>query len=162
MAEALGLAASVAGLVGLAGQLFNGCMFVKGFLDDAKNAPEDIRAIHKEIEILAAAAQDASRIFKEVEISGGCIDNRVNDDGVENAPTNFSNSQYQQALEQCIDAVTTLGKIIESEVQKFGGKHAKLWDRMKAATKKKAFAEHISRIERAKTQLMMAMQNISM
>ena len=162
MAEALGFAASAAGLVGLAGQLFNGCMFVKGFLDDAENAPEDIRALHKEIEILAAAAQDASRIFKEVGRSGGGIDNSVDEDGVENAPTTFSSSQYQQALEQCIDTVTTLGKKIESEVQKFGGKHAKLWDRMKAATRKKAFAEHISRVERAKTQLMMAMQNLSM
>lgn len=45
MAEAaVGLAASVAGLVGLTGQALQGCLFVKNFLGDVKNATEDVKS----------------------------------------------------------------------------------------------------------------------
>jgi hypothetical protein len=63
MAEAIGLAGSVAGLVGLAGQLLNGCRLVKGFLDDAKQAPDDIRDLHMEMGILAAEADKISTLL---------------------------------------------------------------------------------------------------
>ena len=62
MAKAIGLAPSVAGLVGLAGQLLNGCIFVKGFLGDAKDTPTDIRDLHTEMDILAAEAGKLSTL----------------------------------------------------------------------------------------------------
>ena len=48
MAEAIGIAASVVGIVGFAGQILQGCQIVRGFLDDFKEAPayvQDLRTI---------------------------------------------------------------------------------------------------------------------
>ncbi|KAN0102620.1 hypothetical protein V8E51_010933 [Hyaloscypha variabilis] len=43
--EAVGFAASITGLLGITGQLLNGILFIKGFLNDAIDAPEDIRSL---------------------------------------------------------------------------------------------------------------------
>jgi len=48
MAEAMGIAASVVGIVGFAGQVLQGCQIVRTFLDDFKDAPayiDDLKAI---------------------------------------------------------------------------------------------------------------------
>ena len=48
MAEGIGIAASVIGIVGFAGQVLQGCQCVRSFLDDLKEAPayiEDLRTI---------------------------------------------------------------------------------------------------------------------
>ncbi|PMD42107.1 hypothetical protein L207DRAFT_564508 [Hyaloscypha variabilis F] len=48
MAEAIGIAASVIGIVGFAGQVLQGCQIVRTFLDDFKDAPayiDDLKAI---------------------------------------------------------------------------------------------------------------------
>jgi hypothetical protein len=48
MAEAIGIAASVVGIVGFAGQVLRGCQTIRTFLDDLEEAPayiEDLRTI---------------------------------------------------------------------------------------------------------------------
>jgi hypothetical protein len=48
MAEAIGIAASVIGIVGFAGQVSQGCQIISTFLDDFKDAPayiDDLKAI---------------------------------------------------------------------------------------------------------------------
>ena len=144
MAEAIGLAASVAGLVELAGQLGSGCMKVKGFLDDTKDAPADIRDLHTAMGILAKEAERVSTLFTK-----------------SNQPP-VVKDEYETALKQCDDAVTALSQKIEKAVKRFGGGEGKWWDRMKAATRKKKLAEQVSKVERAKTQLTLVMQELSM
>ncbi|KAE9369879.1 hypothetical protein N431DRAFT_511773 [Stipitochalara longipes BDJ] len=58
MAEAIGIAASVIGIVGFAGQLLQGCQIVRSFLDDMKEAPayvEDLRTILRAFQASLAA-----------------------------------------------------------------------------------------------------------
>lgn len=48
MAEAIGIAASVIGIAGFAGQVLQGCQIISTFLDDFKDAPayiDDLKAI---------------------------------------------------------------------------------------------------------------------
>jgi hypothetical protein len=52
MAEAIGLGASVVAFIGLAGQVIQGCQYTHTILDDVKNAPDDIRSLHTEINLL--------------------------------------------------------------------------------------------------------------
>jgi hypothetical protein len=40
-------------------------MLVKGFLNDAKNAPEGIRLLNADIEILGVEAQNMSKLFRK-------------------------------------------------------------------------------------------------
>jgi hypothetical protein len=63
MAEAVGLAASIAGLIGITGQPGKGILFIKGFLDDAKDAPDDIRLLSVEVELLSSAAQKTESLL---------------------------------------------------------------------------------------------------
>jgi hypothetical protein len=43
MADPLSIAAGVAGLIGLSGQIFSGCLLAKSFLDDVKMPPKTSR-----------------------------------------------------------------------------------------------------------------------
>jgi hypothetical protein len=42
MAEAVALAASVAGLVGLTGQIIQGTLFIQKFFEDVRDAPAEV------------------------------------------------------------------------------------------------------------------------
>lgn len=44
MAEAVGLAASIAGLIGLAGQVLQGGLFIQQFFEDVRDAPAGVRS----------------------------------------------------------------------------------------------------------------------
>jgi len=145
MAELIGVVSGVGSLVGLAGQLFNGCLFVKSFLDDTKNAPDDIRALHTEFEILTSSAEETNKLV------AACL----------GMGPDFDVRNYQRALQQYVSAVEKLGENIAEDARKFGldGK-GKWWERMKSAGKKKSLNAHMVRIERAKTQVMSIEQKL--
>ncbi|CZS96143.1 uncharacterized protein RAG0_05582 [Rhynchosporium agropyri] len=63
MAEAVGLAASIAGPIGNTGQIAKTGLFIKGFLSDIKNAPDNIRSLAAEIESLSTAATKTEDIL---------------------------------------------------------------------------------------------------
>lgn len=58
MAEAAGLAASVAGLVGLAGQVLQGSLFIKQFFEDVCDAPVEVLDLRDELELFAFVVRD--------------------------------------------------------------------------------------------------------
>ena len=119
-------------------------MFVKSFVDNAKDAPSDIPDLRLEMDILARQASKISTLITN-----------------SNQPQHRINS-CMSALRQCIDAITALGQKIQNDVTRFEGDGTgKWWDRVKAAARKKGIAEHILKIERAKTQLIMVMQEFS-
>jgi hypothetical protein len=69
MAEGLGVAASIAGIVAIAGQLVSGCLFVKTFLNDTKSAPDDIRALHTEIAVLGGFAEKIQATARDANLT---------------------------------------------------------------------------------------------
>jgi hypothetical protein len=147
MAEAIGLAANLAGLIGLAGQLLEGCLFVKDFLEDIKSAPQEIKTLSEEIGILSSAARSTTRLIERLKEPGLTIDQ----------------AEYEPALRQCIRTVQILGQEVEGYVKKGSGDGGmKWWDKMKVASKKKSLGSHIERLERAKTQIHMVQLNISL
>jgi hypothetical protein len=69
MAEALGAAGSIAGLVGLAGQIAQGVLFLHGFFSDIRDAPEEIRDLRAELD-------QYRRLYERLESYLSCL-NRV-------------------------------------------------------------------------------------
>lgn len=59
----LGVVSSVAGLIGLSGQILEGCLFAKSFFDDAKHSPKDVQSILKELEIVRTIAEKTRVLF---------------------------------------------------------------------------------------------------
>ena len=51
MAEALGIAGSVAGLVGISGQILQGCQYVRTLIDDVRDASDDLQVLKTEIDL---------------------------------------------------------------------------------------------------------------
>lgn len=114
---------------------------IKSFLDDITDAPDDIRGLQKEMDILAQQAGKISTLVTNSNQSPQRVDGCV------------------PALAQCVSAVTTLRQKIEKDAKRLEGHSAgKWWDQMRAATGNKGLAKHIAKVERAKTQLIIAMQ----
>lgn len=135
MAEVVGLAASVAGLVGIIGQLGKGVLLVKGFLDDAKDAPDNIRSLSAEAGLLSSAAQKTGRLLVMCQ-----------QDGLE-----LDLEEEHKALKKYTNMVDNLGAKFEKDVKKFGEGKGRWYERMKTAGRKKGLAEYMVAVERAKT-----------
>ncbi|KAH7400462.1 hypothetical protein BKA64DRAFT_482361 [Cadophora sp. MPI-SDFR-AT-0126] len=138
MAEAVGLAASIASLVAIVGQVGKSVLFIKGFFEDIKNAPDDIRSLAEEIEMLASAAQKTKGLLVKYQETGLGLD-------VENEC---------KALKRYVGMVERLGVKIEKDVKKFGDGKGRWWQRMQSAARKKELAGFLKGLERTKTLVM--------
>jgi hypothetical protein len=50
--EALGVAANVTAVVGIAGQVLRGCAYLSTISDDARDAPQDLQSLRLELRII--------------------------------------------------------------------------------------------------------------
>lgn len=57
MAEAIALGASIVAFIGLAGQLAQGCSYVRTIIDDIIDASDDLRALQREIRLFEATIE---------------------------------------------------------------------------------------------------------
>lgn len=99
MAEALGLAASVIAVVGLAGQVLQGCQNIKSWVGDFNSAPKDIQLLMRELDSILESAKIAERLGK---------------DGDANLQAHL-----EPALRLCLDAVDEIRKKIADANLKF-------------------------------------------
>jgi hypothetical protein len=174
MAEAVGLAASVAGLVGLAGQVLQGGLFIQKFFDDVRNAPAEVQDLKDELDLFTFIAKDTKKLFET-----------ARDDGV---PVSFA--AFEQTLERCGNIVKDIGLKLEHFVGEKGKEVALTtqnhpdsscgpnvlaplepsrnserpriwWAKLKVASRKKALGEYLHRLERAKSQLLTVQANLT-
>jgi len=139
MAEAIGLAASIAGLAALAGKLTQGCIYLKGVFEDIKNAPKDVQLLITELNILLGVSKSI-----EARLEAGVL-GRV-----------FEEADFRPALEQCVSTVESLRDQVAEDLKRIGnGKDGRWWERIKVVSKKKTMADQLSRLERAKSQILM-------
>lgn len=144
MSDPFSIAAGVVGLVGLSGQIFSGCLFIKSFLEDVKNAPKDIAALKAELETLSAATKSFDRLVNECARDGLSI----------------ADNDYTPALKQCLDIINDLQTYVSSEVSKFAD--GKRWrDRVKSAVKNPTIDKHLARLSRANATMQMTQNNLT-
>jgi hypothetical protein len=147
MAEAVALAASVAGLVGLSGQILQGSLFLRQFLEDIRDAPSEVCDLKDEIELFTLVASDTDRLVKQAGDINGAI--------------SISWASYARTLERCRKIVDNLGR----ELQECAGMAAegrlRWWRRLRVATRKEALAGYLRRLDRAKGQLLAVQANIT-
>ena len=174
MAEAVGLAASVAGLVGLAGQVLQGGLFIQKFFDDVRNAPAEVQDLKDELDLFTFIAKDTKKLFET-----------ARDDGVP-----VSSAAFERTLERCGAIVHDIGLKLEHFVGEKGKEVALTsqndpassygpnvlaplepsrnserpriwWAKLKVASRKKALGEYLQRLERAKSQLLAVQANLT-
>jgi hypothetical protein len=142
MAEPLSVSASVAGLLGLTGQLLSGCLYLKDFYNDAKNSPKEILSLATELDALSDVVQDTSNCLNGLP-QGSIIAN------------------YEPTIKQCLEVIHDMKAELNVYSTKLGGaKRSRWWTKVEYASKKKAFSSQLSRLQRVKTQVIMVSNNI--
>lgn len=121
MAEAVGLTASIISIVGLAGKIVEGIIKLKGFVDDVKHAPEDMKFTLAELERLADVISDFDNYIPLDTVGGNvarhrrqCIEScqralKV----VQGLITEFERSRWRAGMRMVLNKSTTT-KVRES------------------------------------------------
>src|ERR1700733_13586139 len=115
MAEAVGLAASVIGIMGLAGKIAQGCQVAAQFWVDFRDSPKSVRRLQEELELLRQVAIDLN-------VLGGDIQQSF-----------VESTTLACALKQCFEAMEPISKLIVKHLAKTkgGSKQHKWWDQAK-------------------------------
>jgi hypothetical protein len=140
IAEALGLGANVVAFIGLAGQVIQGCQYIKTILDDVKDAPDDIRSLHTEINLLTRTLETFKNALVELSHSETHVE---------------IGGEAKLALDYCEEAIAGLLKSI-LKIKRPGSK----WGQIKFAFSKDKVSKHIGRVERAKGYIATAQASI--
>ncbi|OBT60843.1 hypothetical protein VE03_09715 [Pseudogymnoascus sp. 23342-1-I1] len=147
MAEAIGLVPSIITVVGLAGQLIQGCQNIKAWVGNFNSAPKDIQDLIRELNSI----EESAKITNTLRIK---IDRREVD------------LQLTPALQQCLDAVEELRKyIVNADVVFQETNHSRKprgWQRLKVMFSKQVIRASVDRLSRAKVQFMGVQSNVSL
>jgi hypothetical protein len=145
MAEAIGFAASIIAVVGLAGQVIQGCQNIKALVGDFNSAPKDVQDLIRELNSIEESAKitDILRtktIHREVDL------------------------QLEAALKQGLDAVQELRQhIVDADIvfqERGHSRKSRSWQRLKVMFGKQAIQASVDRLSRAKTQLVIVQSNV--
>lgn len=144
MTDPLSLTASVTALIGLAGSIIEGCLYITNFAKDVKNAPREMLGLAGEL----ATLETAVRTFENL-----VMDSWRND-------YITSIEDYVPALEQCLEIVVSLKQKIQPEAGVFADGGEGRWDRLKAAWKKTNIEEYRGRLNGAVCRLQVVQNNL--
>ncbi|EPE37154.1 hypothetical protein GLAREA_09317 [Glarea lozoyensis ATCC 20868] len=133
MAEAIGVGASVVAFIGLAGQVAQGCQYIRTLLDDIKDASEDVQSLRTEVKIFQLTLETFRNTLQELADSGVAVEADAHA-----LATRLALSYSEEALE--------LLQGLLAKTKDTG----RIWSKVRFASGKSKYAKHVSRIERAK------------
>ncbi|KAH2710086.1 hypothetical protein KXV24_009266 [Aspergillus fumigatus] len=138
MAESLGAAASIVGIVSLAGQICSGVQQLYAFVDSVKQAPSDFQNIKNDMllieRLVGRMAEDCTGL-----------------------PEYMDNDILKSSLELCLSRITRLLTIIQS-LDPSSQKNRPI-NLIKATVKKARVAEFVKELDSAKMTLMLVYQH---
>jgi len=147
MAEAIGFAASIIAVVGLAGQVIQGCQHIKTWIGDFNSAPKDVQNLMRELNSIEESAKITHMLRMKI------VHQEID-------------LQLGPALQQCLDAVQELRKCIgDADVvfQKTGhSRKSRGRQCFKVMLGKQVIQASVDRLSRAKTQLVVVQSNVLM
>jgi hypothetical protein len=134
--EAVAGASSIIAVVGLAGQVVQGCGYLNSIFGGMKDAPHDLALIIRELEFIQQVA------------------GALRDENFRNNPAPMG-WDPTPALEFCIEAIGKVQKLVLA----YGGPngvvdHMKLRKRVQMGMSQDKIRKHLGRLERAKTHLL--------
>ncbi|KAI9872619.1 MAG: hypothetical protein M1830_001403, partial [Pleopsidium flavum] len=148
MAEALGAAGSIAGLIGLAGQIAQGVLFLHGFFNDIRDAPDEIRDLRVELDQYQRLYEGLEKLSQRFEPLG---------------LTNNAFEDVEAALVPCKAWTDKLVRKISKYTLKDGpeGRRRRLWSQISVAIRKQRYREYLAALERAKSTLLAAQTSLN-
>lgn len=147
MAEAIGFASSIIAVVGLSGQVIQGCQNIRDWVGDFNSAPKDVQCLVQELYSIEESAKVTDMLRTKI------VGQEVH-------------LQLALPLQQCLDAVQELRKhIVDADAvfQKTGhSRKTRGWQRLKVVFNKQVIRASVDRLSRAKAQLVVAQSNVSL
>ncbi|KAF7942064.1 hypothetical protein BELL_0026g00300 [Botrytis elliptica] len=143
MAEAIGLGASVIAFLGLAGQLVQGCEYVRRIIDGIKEADDDVRELRSEVSSLELIIDSFRNVLQDLETSGV----KLTASGRMHAVRLVLNTA-QEAVQNLIKFIAT---------NKFSGRKM---SKLKFVFLRNTCAKHASRINKVKHDIAIMQANI--
>jgi len=138
MTDPLSLGTSAVAFIGLAGQVLQGCQYICNFVDDVREASDDLRYFKREIKGFRAAVLGFQRILQRFEDS---------------ASLETVAEQIGLSLNSASLAINELKTLVEK--YEHGGKRD-WWRDLKVARKRAQFVKCIESLGRAKTDISLA------
>ena len=144
MAELFGLSASAIAFIGLAGQVLHGCQYVHDFLDNIRDAPDDLRHYHTEISSFSSAVLGFQEVLQAMK------------------PFARIENSAEQALLALQSGGTTIdeSKAFLQKVERFGERE--LWRSIKLARKRSELAKYVARLGEAKVNILLAQSQVNL
>lgn len=162
--DGLGLAVSVGGLIGLAGQIAQGVRFLHTFFSDIKDAPADIEALVAELttlRLLLNKINPLQGIENLSTTSAIYFQKSTIPTSSQVSPTPMSQQllteEVQPALDHCklwVNKLEELVLLYEPSAKISKGK--RLWAQINIALRNKKFKKYVEGLERAKSMLQQA------
>lgn len=149
MAE-IGLVASAVGVVGFAGQITTGCLYLKTLLGQVKDGPAELGALWRELEIVNASTEDLASLWNRLKESGNVT------------------IDPSAALQNCNQAVSTLTDYIKPFLLILSNPDSSItntrrdWQKVKVALQRHAMTEKLENLNRAKQSLLEVQMNMSL
>jgi hypothetical protein len=144
MAELLGLGASAIAFISLAGQVLQGCQYVHDFIDNTRDAPNELRHYHTEILHFKSAVLGFQEVLQAIKPF---------------AKTENSAKQALLALQSGGTAINE-SKAFLQKLEQSG--EWDLWRSIKVARKKSELAKYVARLGGAKVNILLAQSQVNL
>ena len=144
MAELFGLGASAIAFIGLAGQVLQGCQHIHDFMNNVRDALDDLRHYHTEISSFKSVVLGFQEVLQAIKPFAR-IDN--------------SAEQALLALQSGGTAINELKAILQ-KFERSGEKD--LWRGIKLARKSSELAKHVARLGEAKVNILLAQSQVNL
>ena len=163
MAEVLAVAGGVASFAQFTEYLVKGSLALRQMIKDVKSAPKDIKKLIDELEILKDIVKGVDEIIQQTPDAE--LKTRINDvtkaarKGCERITSELNAILTEYGNSTCVkNGLTELCRC-ETGIKKAGVKGC--WEKVKVVKEKQSFATLLGEIERAKSSLVIAQQNVS-
>jgi hypothetical protein len=143
MAELFGLGASAIAFIGLAGQILQGCQYVRDLIDNIRDAPDNLRHYHTEIASFRSAVLGFQEVLQAIKPF----------------------ARIENSAEQALLALQSGGAIddLKAFLQNFERSREKeLWRSIKLARKRSKLAKYIARLGEAKANILLAQSQVNL
>jgi hypothetical protein len=144
MAELLGLGASAIAFIGLAGQVLQGCQYVHDFIDDVRDAPDDLRHHHTEISSFESVVLGFQEVLQAIQ------------------PFARIENPTKQALLALRSGGTSIDEL-KALLRRFEQSGERdLWRSIKLTRKRSELAKYVARLGEAKVNILLAQSQVNL
>lgn len=151
----LDVAGSIVGIVGILGQITQGCLFLDGLIRDIKDAPREAQHLKTELDHVTTSVTGLRRLYERIDESRTGSSNTTTD--------------VVEALRYCDDVVSDLVDSLRKSLYTFEDHGSTIsasartsWRRLRHALRQDATKKKLDTLSRARLSLLSIQSNIEL